>query len=291
MLGRAASLLGAVALAGTVSAGLPPVRLDPAQAPPGSVLVCRLDGPAPEGAVLAGFRQEAGFYISGGHPVALLAVPLGTRRGRHALTLRWQGGRYRMQVKVLRDPYPRQRVRGVRRLKRRLRQAAADDEAGLIAGAVAQSGGPPRWLRQFRWPLDGGIKVTSPFGARRRYNDGSLGWRHKGMDLRASEGTAVLASADGVVLLAKQGLKATGGTVIVDHGYGVTTGYFHLARIDVSPGAPVRAGQGLGLSGASGIASGPHLHFQIDLRGFPVDPGQWLGAAPSAPPAAEKKAP
>lgn len=256
------------------------LSLEPTQAPPGSVVVGRLEGFAPAGAVLAGFRQEAGFYVSGGRSVALLAVPLETKPGWYSVILRWPGGRVEGRIRVLESPYPVLRVRRVPRLRQALLASAAEGERDLIARTVAESGGPPRWRSHFRWPLAETVTVTSPFGSRRRYNEGKLGWTHRGVDLRAAEGTQVLAAADGLVLLAEKAFKATGGTVILDHGYGVTTGYYHLSAVEVSPGQILQSGERLGLSGATGIANGPHLHFQVNLRGFAVDPTQWLGPGP-----------
>lgn len=268
------------------SAALPAAfkaRLEPAVVLPGSVLICRLDGPAPDGLILAGFQQEAGFYHSGGHSVALIAVPLGTKPGRAWLSLRQGSTRQALRVKVGKDPYPRKTVRRVRGLKGRLASAQASGEREILDEAKAESLGPPRWSGPFRWPLDGPLAVTSPFGSLRRYNKGEAAWRHKGLDLRAAVGTPVVAAADGKVLLARPSLALSGGTVILGHGYGVTSSYYHLDRLDVQAGQALRAGEPLGSSGSSGLASGPHLHWQVELRGHPVDPQQWLGQAQALP--------
>jgi murein DD-endopeptidase MepM/ murein hydrolase activator NlpD len=241
-------------------------------------VVCSLDGPAPAGLVLAGFQQEAGFYISGSHSVALLAVPLDAKPGHHRLQLKDGERTQRLDLRVSHDPYPKHRVRPIKSLSKRLAASHARGEEEMLEEAEAESGGPPLWSGPFSWPLDGGITVTSPFGSQRTYNHGEAAWRHKGMDLRAAKGTPVLAACSGVVLLARRSLKLTGGTVLVGHGYGVTTAYFHLSRVDVKPGQHLDAGEALGLSGDSGLAAGPHLHWQVALRGLPVDPRQWIEA-------------
>lgn len=246
---------------------------------PGTVLVCRLEGRAPEGLILAGFQQEAGFYHSGGVSVALLAVPLKAKKGLRSLSLRLKDRRQKLSVRVGRDPYPHKRVRAVPHLKSKLSAPRAADERESLAHAEGKSLGPPQWSGPFLWPLDPPITITSPYGAKRSYNHGQAAWQHLGLDLRAAQGSPVLASADGVVLLARKGLALTGGTILLGHGYGVTSAYFHMSRLGVKVGQRVHAGEAIGASGASGIANGPHLHWQINLRGKPTDPRQWLDPA------------
>lgn len=252
------------------------VSVSPQPVSPGMVLVCRLDGRAPEGLILAGFHQEAGFYHSGGLSVALLAVPLNAKAGLRSLNLRFKSHRQKLPVRVAKDPYPHKHVRAVPHLKSKLAAPQAADERESLLHAEGKSLGPPQWSGPFLWPLNPPIIVTSPYGAKRSYNHGQAAWQHLGLDLRASHGTPVLACADGVVLLARKGLALTGGTILLGHGYGVTSAYFHLSHISVKAGQRIHAGEPVGASGASGIANGPHLHWQVNLRGKPTDPRQWL---------------
>lgn len=224
---------------------------------------------------MAGFHQEAGFYISSRGPVALLSVPLDAKPGHHSLALRWADGESRWDLPVLRTPYPQRQVR-VRALRSKLKASQRRGEAKMVRRAVDPGDAPPMWQGAWRWPLDPPVHITSTFGSRSLYNRGKAVWQHKGLDLRAADGTPVLAPADGIVRLAKPGLAATGGTLVLGHGYGVSSFYFHLQRIVVRAGAPVQRGQLLGYSGSSGIASGPHLHWQVELHGNAVDPRQLL---------------
>lgn len=117
-------------------------------------------------------------------------------------------------------------------------------------------------------------KITSDFGKARVYN-GSLKGYHSGTDFRAKVGSKVRASNDGkVVLVAKR--FYSGGTVILDHGYGIYTCYFHMSRFNVKKGEMVHRGQVLGLSGQSGRVTGPHLHFAARVCGVQVDPLQLI---------------
>lgn len=285
--------LGALALAAALEGGAGPgvatrldAGLDANPLPPGSVAVCRVRGLAPQGLVLAGLHQEAGFYFSpaDGCLVALLAVPLGTRRGRQALALRWPGGEQALDLAVGPCPYPRLRVEHVEGLKSRLEASEALGEDTLLARAFARGGASqPRWKGRFAWPLSFTPTVTSPFGASRVYNRGEAAWVHKGLDLRCADGDAVAAAGDGVVRLARRRLALTGGTVLVDHGYGLVSAYFHLSRVAVRAGQAVSQGTLLGLSGHSGLANGPHLHFELRLRGYSVDPSPWMLPSRSLP--------
>jgi len=115
---------------------------------------------------------------------------------------------------------------------------------------------------------------TSVFGTRRIYN-GKPRSPHPGLDLRASTGTSVTSSGDGRVGLA-QDLYYSGNTVIVDHGGGLFTLYAHLSEILVTEGDELASGQPVGLSGATGRVTGPHLHWGAKIGDRPFDPAALL---------------
>jgi murein DD-endopeptidase MepM/ murein hydrolase activator NlpD len=124
------------------------------------------------------------------------------------------------------------------------------------------------WDPPFLMPVDN--IVTSHFGAQRVYN-GKLESAHKGTDFRAAVGLPIKAPSRGVVGLAKE-LYLTGFTVILDHGYGMYSIYGHMSKLSVKKGEKVKPGQELGLAGATGRASGPHLHWGMVLQNVKVDP-------------------
>ena len=142
------------------------------------------------------------------------------------------------------------------------------------AMAVYGSFTPERyWNTPFAMPMESA--VTSPFGTARTYN-GKLKSFHSGTDFRAAPGTPVRAVNDGVVAIAKDRYYA-GNSVVIDHGEGLYSCYYHLSRIDVKVGQKVSKGEEVGLSGHSGRVTGPHLHFAVMLQGVQVDPMQLIG--------------
>ncbi|MEA3228494.1 MAG: M23 family metallopeptidase [Campylobacterota bacterium] len=117
-------------------------------------------------------------------------------------------------------------------------------------------------------------KITSDFGKARVYN-GSLKGYHSGTDFRAKVGTPIIAVNDGVVVLAKDRFYA-GNSIIIDHGHGIYSCYYHLSKFSVKEGERVTQKQIIGLSGATGRITGPHLHFSIRVGGLQVDPLQFI---------------
>ncbi|MGA8742840.1 MAG: M23 family metallopeptidase [Terracidiphilus sp.] len=145
-------------------------------------------------------------------------------------------------------------------------------DADLKAKIFASSASEPLWHGNFRAPVL--ADPTDSFGTRRMFN-GKLASVHKGMDFRAPMGTIVRASNSGVVVLARP-LYYEGNCVIIDHGLGLYTVSMHFSRIDVHEGQRVVAGDKLGLSGATGRVTGPHLHWAVRWEGAYLDPAKLL---------------
>lgn len=121
------------------------------------------------------------------------------------------------------------------------------------------------------------------FGSRRFFN-GQPRSPHSGADYAVPEGTSILAVADGTVALAGD-FFFSGGSVFVDHGDGLVSMYFHLSEIAVTEGVRVNRGERIGAVGATGRATGPHLHFGVRWRGARIDPARLLGEPSILPPA------
>ena len=142
-------------------------------------------------------------------------------------------------------------------------------EQALVTAARERDDDRADFARPFQWPLQG--RISGRFGNARVYN-GQPGAGHSGMDIAAPTGTPVKAPAGGVVTFAAPDLYLTGGTVLLDHGHGVSSNFLHLSRIDVKVGDRVEPGQGIGAVGATGRATGPHLHWGMNWFDTRIDP-------------------
>lgn len=125
------------------------------------------------------------------------------------------------------------------------------------------------FLQNFIWPAKG--PISGVYGSQRILN-GTPKAPHFGTDIAAPEGAPVVAPADGTVRLAETGFYLTGGTIIIDHGFGIYSSYLHLSRVDVVPGEDVRQGDLIGAVGKTGRATGPHLHWGLNWNETRLDP-------------------
>jgi murein DD-endopeptidase MepM/ murein hydrolase activator NlpD len=151
-------------------------------------------------------------------------------------------------------------------------QRIAADKA-IKDAAFARVISRPLWAGNFRSPVR--FTATDSFGTRRMFN-GELASIHRGTDFHAPSGTPVLAANDGEVIIA-QGMFYEGNLVVIDHGQQFSTMYMHLSKIEVKVGDRVSKGQRIGLSGATGRVTGPHLHLSARWQGMYVDPVVLLG--------------
>lgn len=142
-------------------------------------------------------------------------------------------------------------------------------EQALVVAARERDDDRVDFVQSFVWPVHG--RVSGRFGNQRVYN-GSPKSPHSGMDIAAPQGTPVLAPAAGMVTFANADLYLTGGTVLLDHGHGVSSNFLHLSRIDVKVGDRVAQGQVMGAVGATGRATGPHLHWGMNWFDVRIDP-------------------
>ena len=142
-------------------------------------------------------------------------------------------------------------------------------EQAQVAAARLQDDARTDFARPFIWPVKG--RISGRFGHQRVYN-GVPGAPHSGIDIAAPNGTPVRAPASGRVTFAAPDLYLTGGTLLIDHGQGVSSNFLHLSRIDVMPGHYVQQGQVIGAVGATGRATGPHLHWGVTWFDTRLDP-------------------
>jgi len=142
-------------------------------------------------------------------------------------------------------------------------------EQALVVAARRRDDPRTDFAQAFAWPVQG--RISGRFGNGRVYN-GQPGTGHSGMDIAVANGTPVKAPAAGVVTFAASDLYLTGGTLVLDHGFGVSSNFLHLSRIDVKPGDRVEQGQVIAAVGATGRATGPHLHWGMNWFDVRIDP-------------------
>jgi len=156
--------------------------------------------------------------------------------------------------------------------------AALLEENRIIGRAYGNVSPKKLWIGSFRKPLNQYIRISTPYGAYRRYKEESgeliSTWRHKGIDYSAQLGTFIYAPNDGWVTVSKH-MKVHGKTIVIDHGKGVQTIFSHLSRRFVRPREYVKKGQCIGRVGNSGLSTGSHLHYGLSVNNKRVNPEQW----------------
>ncbi len=154
------------------------------------------------------------------------------------------------------------------------RVARVRNDIGTVREVLRHRSEVRYWRGPFIMPLTG--RQTGGYGVSRILNKKERS-PHKGMDIASPEGTSIKAANGAVVSLAKE-LLLSGNTVVLDHGWGVSTIYAHMRSVAVKEGQIVRRGQIIGEVGSTGRASGPHLHFGAEIRGASIDPASLIEA-------------
>ena len=206
----------------------------------------------------------------------LIPIPPLIAPGPKSLNIEVGGERVRMQVPIAAGAFPSVNIPAEVSQPILSQAKTVNTETtrmGEIFGGITPAGWTPR--DRFSPPLEGDFPHTSPYGSRRTYGDAPAITAHAGEDFSAAAGTPVLAPAAGTVVLAEP-LFVRGNAVVLDHGGGVYTGYWHLSELAVKPGEQVVRGQRLGAVGSTGLSTGAHLHWELRVGGLPVDPLQWL---------------
>lgn len=179
--------------------------------------------------------------------------------------------------------FPVQRIDGLDQSKvsgfteAQLAKIAADSAKKKAARQKTQSRAD--WAGGFDWPAAG--PISGVFGSQRILN-GEPKRPHSGVDVAAPAGSPVRAPAAGIVTLAEPDMYFEGGLVLLDHGHWLESAFLHMSRIDVEPGQHIEKGDIIGAVGATGRATGPHLHWSMKWAGRLVDPQLTVGDMPAA---------
>jgi murein DD-endopeptidase MepM/ murein hydrolase activator NlpD len=257
----------------------------------GDVFLFRVRAPAPLASIAARFgRWEIGLWPEergeagvGAAHAGLAGVDVEDPAGPtpalvEARTAAGEALEAQAVIPVARAPFPTQRITVSRPFVEldTATLARVRRERQRMEGALAKPTLRRLWAGPFRPPLEG-PPAPAGFGARRIIN-GEPRAPHTGADYAAPAGTPVLAAQAGEVVLAEDQFFA-GRAVVIDHGLGLFTMYFHLEEVRVREGDAVRAGQAIGTVGASGRATGAHLHWGARLGGARIDPTALLRVA------------
>ena len=142
-------------------------------------------------------------------------------------------------------------------------------ENGRIVAARRDDSAADNFAQAFIWPVQG--RISGRFGNQRIFN-GTPKSPHSGMDIAAGAGTPIRAPAGGTVTLAGKEFYLTGGTVMIDHGHGVSSNFLHMSRLDVKVGDVVKQRDVVGAVGSTGRSTGPHLHWGMTWFDTKIDP-------------------
>lgn len=244
-----------------------------------------LEGALTQGGLVVG-KVEPGAKVSvDGQPVTvsdrgyfLVGFGRDAPATAHLKVTRLDGEIQSRILEVAKREYEIQRIDGLPK-----RQVTPDAQArkrinadNAQIGAARRKDTPRAYFTSgFAWPVEG--RISGVYGSRRILN-GQPRNPHNGVDIAAEPGTPVRAPADGVAALVHPDMFYTGKTLMLDHGLGLTSVYAHMSEILVAEGQRVNLGQPIGKVGASGRATGPHLHWGVTLFKTHLDPALIAGA-------------
>jgi len=229
----------------------------------------------------AGAPVEVGFIGTRITPKGadlLLAVGALQKPGTYPIEFRSGEVSYKATIQVLETVRGRQALQLDKDTLNLLQPDKVKAEHDRLVSVCEANQGPQTWQAAWKKPISSN-RITTTFGMRRSYNGGPYRSYHEGIDYGAAKGVPVYAPAPGVVGLAEP-LFVRGNAIVLQHGMGVCSGYFHLSRVLVKPGQRVSKGDLIGYVGSSGLSTGPHLHFEIRVWGVPTDPAPWYFRTP-----------
>ena len=258
---------------------------------PGSVAAdagVRLDGPRIQGGLLRGRVPPGSAVEFEGDAVRVskdgwFLIGFGRDAAQKAelAVVFPDGRRERQELTVERREYDIQRIDGLPpgKVTPRSEEDIARIMAEIRLTKQARAIDDPRtdFLSGFRWPIKG--RISGVYGSQRILN-GEPRRPHFGIDIAAPTGTRVAAPADGVVTMVHPDMFFSGGTMIVDHGHGLSSAFLHLSRILVEKGQRVAQGETIAEVGSTGRSTGPHLDWRMNLFGRRVDPALLVGPMP-----------
>ncbi len=257
----------------------PSVTLSVSAVEQGGFLILRLENA--ESASVTGFSEETHrFFAYNGALYALIGAEPSTLPGSYVLAVTADGKTLPVSVSVTEKIFDTQFLDvAYATLNDTLENEEAVAEFNEVLLPLFDTfTETPLWDGAFLHPLKVEYKVTTSYGTFRTFSNGSTEW-HNAFDYAAKGGSDVYATADGEVIFAEP-MKLTGNTVVIDHGCGVLSWYYHMDQLGTETGAVVSAGDKIGTVGTTGLSTGNHLHFGVSVGGKLVDPILFIGKEP-----------
>jgi murein DD-endopeptidase MepM/ murein hydrolase activator NlpD len=221
--------------------------------------------------------QELNFVPYENGYLALVGLDAFTKIGRYSLELSGLGDRpwpeFTQAIEVTSGEYGTQLITVPDELSPLLAPEVREEDEAVLATVFGAISPKQHWNGTFQVPVSNTL-VTAGYGDARSYNGGPIEIFHTGIDFAGAIGTPVMAVAAGTVVYSDT-LPLFGNTLIVDHGLGVMTAYYHLSAYQVSLGDQVEKGQVIAAGGSTGLSSGPHLHWDLRVANVPVNGLQW----------------
>ena len=253
------------------------LRVDPVPALQGQTISIYVEH-AQEGAPGGEFAGQTLHFAphQEGH-VALVGVDAFSEPGRYSLQLDGEGEEswwpFSQDLQITSANFLTQTIEVSEELAPLLAPEVRAEEDAFLATIYSEFTPEPMWQGLFQRPVTNTV-ITAGYGGARSYNGGPFDIFHTGVDFGGTVGTAILAPATGTVVYSGT-LELRGNTLIVDHGLGVHSGYYHLSEILVDVGEPVETGQLIARGGSSGLSTGPHLHWEMRVFDVPVNGLEW----------------
>ena len=215
--------------------------------------------------------SEEGYFVFGLHRDFPDQVHLTLMRGDEVMHRYYDVATREYAIQYV-DGVPQETVTPPREVLDRIRAEAA--QKGAAREGVTER---TEFAADFIWPLTG--RISGTYGSQRVYN-GLPGNPHLGIDVAQPEGTPIVSPAAGTVTLAENDMYFEGGLIFIDHGHGMIDVFMHLSEVLVEAGQNVEQGEVIGLVGAGGRATGPHLDWRMYVMGARVDPSNLVGPMP-----------
>lgn len=223
--------------------------------------------------------QALRFFPWGDGFIALAGIDAFTEPGRYKLELSGQGDQpwrpYDRDVQVASAEYGTQFITIPENLAYLLAPEIRAEEDAFLATVYGDFSDMAMWQGQFQEPVTNTL-ITAGYGDGRSYNDGPVDIYHTGIDYAGVVGTPIYSPAAGTVVFSDT-LQLRGNTLIIDHGLGLMTGYYHLSNIRVEVGERIEKGHLIAEGGSTGLSNGPHLHWDMRVNNIPVNGLQWTG--------------